>query len=155
MNEAFKIYVDQLRDGHIEQLSEEFSPEFMEVQDEDLRYLSPIRVTGEAYLAEHELVLHLNIETQATLACAICNEPVEVDVSIKGIYHTAPFEEIKSGIYYYSDILRETILLETPRFAECQGECPQRKEIKKYLKEGASDDRLPPEEGQRPFAHLK
>ena len=156
MNDAFKIYVDQLRDGHIEHLEEEFSPELMEVKEADLKYQKPIKISGEAYLAEDELVLHLDIDTQALLPCTICNEPVLVDISIKGIYHTASFEEVKSGIYDCREILREMILLETPRFAECKGKCPQRKEIQKYLKkEGASDDRLPPEEGQKPFAHLK
>lgn len=156
MNEAFKIYVDQLRDGHTEQLDEEFSPKLMNVQDEDLKYLKPIKVSGEAYMADGDLVLHLNIETQAVLPCTICNKPVDVDIAIEGVYHTATLEETKSGIYLYDDVVRESILLETPRFAECEGSCPQRKEIQKYLrKEGASDDRPPPEEGQRPFAHLK
>jgi uncharacterized metal-binding protein YceD (DUF177 family) len=154
MDDAFKIYVDQLRDGHIEQLNEEFSPEFMGIQEEDLRYLKPISVTGEAYLAESDLVLHLNIETQAVIPCTICNEPVDVDISIKGVYHTAPFEEIKSGLYFYRDILRESILLETPRFAECEGKCPQRKEIQKYLKEEGAD-KPPQDTGQQPFAHLE
>lgn len=156
MNDAYKIYVDQLRDGHTEQLNEEFPPDLMETNEQDLKFLSPIKVSGEAYLAEHELVLHLDIETKAVIPCTICNEPVSVDVSVQGIYHAAPFEEIKSGIYVFTDVVREAILLETPRFAECEGKCPERKEIAKYLREEeASNNRLPPEEGQRPFANLK
>lgn len=156
MDEGFKIYVDQLRNGHIEQIDELFTPEFMEICDDDLQFQQPVKVEGEAYLAENDLVLHLNIDTQAVIACAICNEPVIVDISIKGHYHTVPQEETKSGIYFFRDILRETILLETPGFVECEGKCPKRKEIQKYLKtEGDSDHNQPPEEGQRPFAHLK
>lgn len=156
MDEAFKIYADQLRNGHIEQLDEKLAPDFMEIQDEDLTFLQPIEVTGEAYIADQELILHLNVYTQATIPCAICNEPVLVDVSLDGFYHAVPYEELKSGIYDYRHILREAILLETPRFGECEGKCPKRKEIQKYLKkEGAIDDQSPPEEGQQPFAHLK
>lgn len=156
MDDAFRIYVDQLRDGHIEHLDEEFSPEMMEITDAELQFQQPIKVTGEAYLAEDELVLHLDINTQAVIPCAICNDPVTVDVSLEGIYYTVPDEELTSGIYDYRESLREMILLETPRFAECEGKCPQRKEVQKYLREeGASDDRLPPDEGQKPFAHLK
>lgn len=155
MTDAFKIYVDQLRDGHTELLDEEFSPELMEVEEDELRYLKPIKVSGETYLAEHELVLHLNIETEATIPCAICNEPASVKILLEGVYHAVPYEEIKSGIYVFKDLIRESLLLETPRFAECEGRCPRRKEVEKFLKEEASNDRQPPEEGQKPFANLK
>lgn len=156
MNDAFKIYVDQLRHGHTEHLEEEFPSHVMDVEEKELKFFQPIKIEGEAYLAEDELILHLNIETSAQILCSICNEPVEVPISLQGIYHTVPLEECKSGIFLYQDVIREAILVETPRFAECKGSCPKRKEFKKYLrKEGVSDDYLPPEEGQKPFAHLE
>ena len=52
--------------------------------------------------------------------------------------------------------LREAVLLETPTFAECEGDCPRRKEIAKYLKKpektgpDGKDD-----EGYHPFADIK
>jgi uncharacterized metal-binding protein YceD (DUF177 family) len=154
--EAFKIYVDQLRDGHIETIHEILSPDFMEVKEEDLLFQDEINVDGEAYLAEDEVVLHLEIFTKATIPCSICNERVKIDVSIPDFYHAEPLQNIKTGIFNYKEILRESILLETPSFAECHdGKCPKRNEFKKYLKESGREDGKSDEEGYQPFADLK
>lgn len=155
MEDEFKIYVDQLRDGDVEHISEAFSPAFLDISEKEVQFLQPVEVSGEAYLADDQLVLHLDIRTEVIVPCAICNEPVSLPLEIRNFYHMASSEEIKTGIYVYKEILREAILLETPSFAECEGKCPKRQEIQKYLKkEGASDGKLPPEEGHKPFAHL-
>jgi len=131
----FKIFVEQLRDGQIQAISEQFTSDFLEVCEEDLSFQDDVEVSGKAYLADDDLILQFDIETQAVLPCSICNVPVKVDVRVLHFYHVVPLSEVKSGIYNFKEILREAILLETPRFVECnQGKCPQRPELSVYLK---------------------
>lgn len=156
MNEAFRIYIEQLRDGHVEEISENLTPEFLDVNEKDLVFTEPVVVSGQAYLAGDELVLHMNVSTKGKMPCIICNELVDVEIKIEGFYFNVPLEEIRTGIYNYKQMLRETILLETPHFCECnQGNCPRRKEIDKYLKkEETSGSREMQEERHQPFADL-
>jgi len=154
MDDSFKIYIEQLRDGREEHIEEKLDPVFLDIQDEDLKFEKPVELQGVAYLADNELVLHWNIHTEALLPCSICNEPVAVQVQVQNFYYCVPTQEIKTGIYNFKELLRETILLELPGFAECnQGKCPKRKEYKKFLKE-LSDPLLEKEEGYQPFADL-
>jgi len=141
-NDRYKIFVEQLRDGHSEALDESFAPEFLDVNERDLKFTDPVAIQGEAYLADDTLVLHVDLKTYATIPCSICNEPVKTPVDIKG------------GIYNFQEILRETILLETPALSECnQGKCPQRKALEQYLKKESSEGKGgQAEEGYRPFA---
>jgi len=154
MDDEFKIYVEQLRDGHIEKLEELFSPDFLAINEKELTFEDKVSLDGEVYLAEDMLILNLNVGTKAILLCSICNAPVKVDISLKGIYHAEPLDQIKGGIFNFKETLREMILLETPRFAECEGKCPRRKEIAQYLKESQEDGGIHPEEdeGYHPFA---
>lgn len=153
MDDAFKIYIEQLRDGHIEKLDEVFRPDFLGVNEKELSFEDDISLKGEAYLAEDMLILNFNVKTKAILPCLICNAPVKVKVLIDQFYHAEPLEQIKGAVFNFKEILRETILLEIPRFAECEGRCPRRTEIAKYLKEpqeetaGSEED-----EGYHPFA---
>lgn len=153
MDNLSKIFVEQLRDGHREEIHEQFPSEFMDVNEKDLKFIKTVDVDGEAYLAEQELILHVNAKATAEMPCIICNEPVPVSIELPEIYHAIPLEEVKSGVYDFKKILRENILLETPAFAECHhGECPKRKDITKYLKkENTSPEQ---DEGYQPFANL-
>ena len=156
MNDAFNIYVKQLRGGETEHLNESLPPDFLGINEKDLAFKDNVCVEGDAYLADNELILHLNIAANAIVPCAICNEDVDVEIAIEDFYHAVPLSEVKTGIYNLSDILRETILLEVPAIAECQGDCPRRKDVQKYMKtkksatRGDADD----DEGYRPFADL-
>lgn len=153
MDDAFKIYVEQLRDGHVEKLEESFSPEFLDVQEKELTFKGPVSFHGEAYLANDDLVLRFSVLCHYQLPCVICNQPVEQELEVQNYYHSVPLTEVKSGIFNFRDSLREVVLLEVPQFAECAGGCPERKEIAKYLKEPSSKDEE--EEGYQPFADLK
>lgn len=154
MNEdAFKIYIEQLREGHEEKINEKLDPSFLEINEPDLIFDKPVKLEGVAYLAEHELVFHWDIRTEVIISCSICNEPVLVPIHIQNFYYSEPTKEIKTGIYNFKDLLRETILLEVPAFAECNdGKCPKRQEFQKYLKE--SSDQPSDDEGYQPFADL-
>ncbi|MBA3814985.1 MAG: hypothetical protein H0X29_00375 [Parachlamydiaceae bacterium] len=155
-DDHFKIYIDQLRDGEMENLSEEFTPEFLDVNEQDLKFVDPVHLHGEAYLAEDMLMLHLDIETNCIIPCSICNEPVKVPIEISGFYHAVPLEEIKGGIFHFQETLREIILLNVPILAECKlGKCPQRSTLQKYFKpESSPDSKEGDDDGYRPFANL-
>jgi uncharacterized metal-binding protein YceD (DUF177 family) len=154
MDEVFKIYVDQLRDGHEKKIKETLAPDFLDVQESDLEFKKTIELKGEAYTADQELILHWNILAEALLSCSICNGKVPVEIKIDDFYHSEPLEEIKGAIFNFKNLLRETILLEVPAFAECnQGDCPRRKEVSKYLKD-PSQSQSDEEEGYQPFADL-
>jgi uncharacterized metal-binding protein YceD (DUF177 family) len=151
---AFSIYIEQLRQGHIEKIKENLPPDFLEVPDKELSFPEDVLLDGEVYVANDTLVMHFNVQTTVTLQCVICQGPVNVDIRIKGLYQTVPVTEIPSGIYNFKEALREIILLEVPKFAECNaGNCPERQGIAKYLKQphpGVEDD----EGTYRPFADL-
>lgn len=154
MKDQFKIYIEQLRDGRKEKVDETFSPEFLDVHEEDLNFVDPVRVKGEVYLADDALILHFDICAIATIPCSICNESVKSEVAIDSFYHMVPLSEVKSGTYYFDQLLRDTILLETPSFAEChQGHCPKREEFKMYFKDPTKKQGSD-EEGYHPFNDL-
>lgn len=155
IDDRFRIFVEQLRNGSTEEVDETFVPDFLEIKEKDLSFSEPITVRGQVYLAEEMLILHFNIYAIATVPCAICNEPTEVVIDIKGFYHAVPLNEIKSAIYDFREILRETILLEVPNLAECyQGKCSQRDTLKKYFKNEGVLGNKEDEDGYRPFAGL-
>jgi uncharacterized metal-binding protein YceD (DUF177 family) len=154
MDDVFKIYIEQLHDGREEKIHEKLDPGFLKIDEPDLSFEKPIELDGVVYLAEQELIIHWNIKTEAIVPCSICNEGVQVPIRIENFYYSEPVAEIKSGIYNFKDLLRETILLEAPPFAECNGgHCPKRKEYRKYLKE-PSNQPSDQEEGYHPFADL-
>lgn len=153
MDDAFKIYVEQLREGHEEIIREIFDPSFMDVRESDLSFHQPVELEGEAYLADRELVLHWDVKTVALMTCSVCNDPVKVPLHVQNFYHSESLAEIKTGIYSFKDLLRETLLLEVPSFVECcEGQCPKRQEYSKYLKKPSAP--LVEEEGYQPFADL-
>lgn len=153
MDEAFKISVEPLRDGGQEKIHEQLDSAFLDIKESSLVFDKPVWLEGVAYIAGEELVLHWDIRTEALISCSICNEPVRVFLHIPNFYYSEPVKEIKSGIYNYKDLLRETILLEIPSFAECaEGSCPKRKEYQKYLTEPSTSSSE--DNGYHPFADV-
>lgn len=149
-DDRLKIYIDQLRDGQISEINETFPPEFIDICEADLAFRKPVSVNGQAYLADDTLILHLKIATVAQIACTICNKLVDTPISIPDFYHAEPLDNIKGGTFNFHEPVREAVLLDTPPFAECNGSCPARKELKKYLKSPEESD----DEGYHPFADL-
>lgn len=154
MDDDFKIYVEQLREGREKKIRETLTPDFLEIHEPDLSFEKPVELEGVAYLAENELILHWDVNAEALVSCSICNEKVAVPLHIQNFYYSESLDEIKSGIYNFKDLLRETILIEVPLFAECNGgNCPHRKEYADYLKE-PSLSQTDEDEGYHPFADL-
>lgn len=149
MDEAFCIFVDRLRSGEEENFKEVFSPEFLDIEEDDLSFTKEVDVEGKAYIANSELVIHFDIETEAEVPCAICNQKTPVSICVRQLIHVVPLEEVPSGVYSFASFLRETILLEVPHLVECRGgECPEREEMKKFFHKNQGEE----ETTYRPFA---
>ena len=156
MDELFKIYVEQLKSGTTEEISATFPCDFIEQKDEELAFDSPVVVTGQAYLADQELILHFDIHTSIEMPCSICNEPVRRPIEITNFYHAEELEKIKTGIFCYNEIVRDALLLEAPHFIECcNGKCPARKEYDRFFHQPAAEESPALEEGgYQPFKDL-
>lgn len=153
VEDAFTLFVDRLRGGNTEEIKGDFSPDFLGVHEEDLVFDNKVKVKGEVYLTDDSLVIRVDITTVATMPCAICNKKTAVPIEVRGFYHIVPLSEIKGAVYNMQEALREAILLEIPQFAECEGKCPRREEIAKYMKDAAADTGM---NGDfHPFADLK
>lgn len=157
MKDTFKIYIEQLRDGRTEAIEEHYAPDFIDLKDDEAVFKRDVQVEGQAYLADGNLIIHLQVIAYVIVPCSICNRPVEVEISIPDFYHMEPAEEIKTGIFDFSEMLREAIVLEIPPFGECNsGNCPERAAIAKFLNvksEKASSD-IDGDEGYQPFADI-
>ena len=145
MTTQLKIYIDRLIEGKTEKIEESLDPYFIDIDEKDLEFPSPVHIQGQTYIAKTHLVIQLKIETSAKLPCLICNEPVVIPLRIGKFYHTEELGNIKGSIYDYTLILREGVLLELPTYVDCRAGCPKRTTIKKYLQTGNQ---------QFPFADL-
>jgi hypothetical protein len=156
MTSPFSLYIDRLKDGHKQIIQEEASPDFLDIHEKELSFPHPVIVSGETYLADEHIILHLNIKTIAKIPCLVCNELVSIPIIIDNFTHTREMEDFKSGIFDYSEELREAILLQVPPFAECRaGNCPERETLKQYLKTGSKLKDSPEKNATHfPFADL-
>jgi uncharacterized metal-binding protein YceD (DUF177 family) len=151
--DPFKIYVDRLREGTTYSIKEEVPPDFLDIHEKELEFFKPVKISGEAYLADQDLVVSMEAEATAVIPCRICGKPVETVVSLPRFHHSIPVKEVKGAIFLFDEMLREAILLDTPQFAECNdGNCPHRTEVARYLKK--NNDNKSDEEGYRPFADI-
>ncbi len=135
MQDVFNIYIDRLGDGEEEILEEALDPSFLDVTDGTLFFPEKISLQGTAYVVETHLILTLDISTNYQTYCKICNELIVLPFSLQGLYITEEIENIPSKIFDLRETLRDAILLEIPLFAECEGGCPMRKDLNKFLKQ--------------------
>ena len=139
MDDAFKIYVERLKEGKPETLNESFAPTFMEVDEKELAFEAPIEVQGEAFVTDDALVISGQIKTKARIPCSICNELTEIEIEIPSFAHTENMSDVRAGVYNLAPVLREALLLELPSKVECGGACPERENIKKYLSKSGEE----------------
>ena len=153
MKEHLNIYVERLRDGDTEEISETIAPGFMECQEKDMAFDKPVTLSGEAYVTDDWLIVSLNIQTEAKLTCALCNQPFTFAVDIKRMMHEEPFENIKGKTYDLLPLIRESILLEIPFYPQCGiTKCLHRDEVEPYLKNEELAEQEP--QGNTPFKDL-
>ena len=129
-----KIYVDRLKEGQKETFKGTVSCDFMP-KEQDLFFEKDIHLSGESYVAGDHLMIKLTARVLAFIPCSICNKPTEVPLILSDFYHAEPLEDISSSVFDFSELLRTDLLLQLPKFIECQGKCPERDSMKKYLKQ--------------------
>ena len=147
-----KIYTDRMRDGQGDSFKGTISTDTLIPKELDVALSDNIEISGEAYLAGDHLILKLKAEATAKIPCSICNELVAVPITLDDFYHTEPLESIPAGVFDFSELLRNDLLLELPQFAECQGKCPEREGIKKFFKK--TNEKNSSQNAQFPFSGL-
>ncbi len=140
MSEPFIISIDRLNEGVVQKINVSLRSDFFEVNEPDLSFNDLVEVSGEAYLTDEDLVLHLSASTIAQIPCSICNRTVPFQLAIKGYYHAEPLTDIRTGLFDYRGVLREALLIELPKAAECRGGCPERAMIAPYLRKKNAPD---------------
>ncbi len=151
MTDQFLIYPDRLKGGHVEKIDMTLAPSFIDVEESDLSFKDSVRLKGSASRVDDSLVLQLDVETVAYIPCSICNHLVPVKILIPHFYLTEDLENTRDGVFNFKESLREEILLNVPRFAECdQGNCEERESVAKFLKKNEGDRK----ESYHPFADL-
>ncbi|MGD2170061.1 MAG: hypothetical protein PVI40_07470 [Chlamydiota bacterium] len=144
MIDDFKIYIDRLKDGHEQDITGSFSPDFLDVQEAELSFPHLVKIQGKAYVLKDHLILQLKVETLAEMPCKICSKRSLHKILLESFYHTEELVNIKNMIFDFSEVLREEILLEVPPFIECQNnQCPERDKIKSFLKQSKGDMHFP------------
>lgn len=136
LDQNFIINVDRLRKNKDQKLKIEMSvsPEFLDVEEPELDFGEHIQIIGEAYLVDDQLVVHLDALVPLILVCKVCNGDASVMIKVNNFYHVEDLTALKSPYFDFSKVLREEILLEVPRFSECnEGNCPEREFMNQYL----------------------
>ncbi|MEM7174843.1 MAG: hypothetical protein AAF443_02800 [Chlamydiota bacterium] len=133
MKDALIIYIDRLRDGKKEHIDTSVSQNFLDVHEADLQFHSPLSLKGTFYLAEDHLILQISLRLESLMRCSICNELTSFFIDIQNLTDTVALSEISGNLYDCRPFLREAILLEVPYYVECNGNCPKRAELTKYL----------------------
>lgn len=152
MQEPFQIFIDRLKNNHVEKIQGPFDPAFFEIDEPDLKFSFPVEIEGEVYLTNEDLVIHLKGKTKVTMPCSICNEPVAVDLTMENYYDTVPLSEIPSAVYNFKGQVREAFLIELPKYVECKGgRCPERSGIIPFMR---TKDPVKQEDTYFPFSDL-
>lgn len=153
MEHELKIFIEQLQEGEPEKVNLTVSPEFLDIDENDLIFEYPVSIEGEVYVTDHHLILHLDTKTKAKIRCAICNDLTEISLDAQ-VYESLPLSELESSIFDYSSFLKEELLIQIPLFTECQGSCPERSSLKSFLKEAQHEKASLPGTTHFPFADL-
>lgn len=135
MPDRLKIYIDRLKEDKTEIFKEEISADLFGLMENDLQFKDPVFLEAKVYLSSEYLIVEVSAKTIARITCSICNNFVNHSVEVINDTHTILLEDIKGKIYYFKDLVRESLLLELPSFIECQtGNCPDRKSFNYFLK---------------------
>ncbi|MBI5346513.1 MAG: hypothetical protein HZB76_05165 [Chlamydiae bacterium] len=131
MEDNFKIYIDELQNDNLK-IEKSLSPDFLASSDPELKFVSPVQIVGYACISEDFMILRLQVNSSISMPCSICNEFTSFQVKVD-FCHSEELKNIKN-VFDFQEILRESIMIEIPLFTECDGNCPERANIKKYLK---------------------
>ena len=147
-NNQIKIFIDRLANEGDFQQNGELDASVLGLKKDDA-LSGNILYNLKAYLADEHLVLNFDASCQLKLPCTVCNEFTSYNIDLKKQSALEPLNEVKKGVYDASQCIRDAILLQVPPYYECQGNCPERESIKKYLKAAHTDN-----ESYNPFQNL-
>lgn len=142
---AFKILIDRLKGGQTQKIDLREDPKFLGPDEPELKFHKPVIARGETYLADEHLIIHLQTSTGVKMPCAVCNAMiVEIELRVDHFYYAQPIEEIRDGEFDFSDPLREALLIELPKTAECnRGKCPERGSITPFIRSSEKETYCP------------
>ncbi len=136
MTEQLKIFTQQLSEEARETIDLTLAPDFLDLNEDELRASFPVKVEGEAYVLDDMLMIQLEVETAVEMPCAVCNKVAKIPLENKNVVISLPLSELPSSVFDYTDLLREEIVMLIPPFAECKKNgCPERTSLKSKLKE--------------------
>lgn len=148
-----QIHLEQLQQGKIEEINEVVDPSTLDVSDDMLKFQSPITIQGEAYLTDEWLIMRLAIQTEASMNCSLCNEPMSIDIDINNLIEEESIQNIHGGLFEFGHLVREAVLLEVPFYPQCGGtECRNRTVVEKYL--AHTDEEIDHTPHNQPFRDL-
>ncbi len=131
--EELDLYIDRLKAAEYKDFSLTASPCIMESPDNEASFKEDLLITGAATLSTDHLILNIAIDTQVINYCTICNEPISHPLHIEEKHMAFSLSKMKSGVFSLKSTVRELVFLNLPRFSECEGKCPERAAIEKYL----------------------
>lgn len=135
MDNSLIIHTEQLKTGVFHSIDQILPPTFLQIEEKELSFKSPIELKGKIYSTDDHLIINFTAKTEAGIPCSLCNQMTFIPLQTQEIYHTIPLVELKTTIFDLSDIIREEIVLLIPQFIECQGgRCPERKSLSKLMK---------------------
>lgn len=147
------IYIDRLKTGQKEKISENISSDFLEIDEQDLAFNKVFKIEAEAYLANDHLIIRFTLNISAFIPCSICNKMTENILKLDNTCFSIALSEIKGAVFDFTDEIRSTILNLVPSFSECnQGNCPDRSILKKYLTPPVKDGSSKTKDVYFPFA---
>lgn len=130
----FILNVDLLRKEGAKDLDMSIESGRLQLDHQDAKFGPKVQLKGQAYLVDDRLILNLNVSTHAILPCTICNGEAEKLVEITNLYHVEELKNMKTTLFDFSEILKQEIFLEVPKYAECaNGNCPERESMNHYL----------------------
>ena len=141
------IYIDRLKEGQEDIFEGTTSTSFLGT---DPVFQETLSLSGKAYVTGDHLILKLQASTAAWIPCSICNELTLVPITLTNFYHAESTKDIPST-FDFTELLREDILLQLPLFTECNGNCPERTTVEKFLKKPTSESA---KNAQFPFSNL-
>ena len=137
MSNTLTIYLDRLRSGGFQEFNDTIEQDFLQCKDDIISFCSNVTVKGKAYLADDFLILHLSVSVDYLIPCKICNEEQNQTLTIQDFYYSVCTDTIKNAQFCPLEVIRETILSDTPNIFECnEGNCEKRANLKQYLKNG-------------------
>ncbi len=137
MADELKISLSLFTEGNEVDIHAIFSSDFLDIHEKELKFLEIISIQGKARRACDHILLEINAQCTALLPCSICNEWTSCPIVLNNVQLSKEVAEIKDNTFDATEMVREAILLEVPQFAECQGSCPERKNMECYCNKRA------------------